>query len=265
LARRASLLVATLVAGCVGSIDDLAPFLAADDVFGADATDASIDATLDAPGLCSLDVERDLLGGRCASASCHGGADPAAGLDLASPNVGRRLANVRSRCGATPLVAPGDPNGSLLFQKVSMATPACGARMPLDGTLSPAEIACLGAWITRWAPRFDADAAVDARADVTDARADVSDARADVADVLDARADVADVLDARADASDARADVSDGSVDARADASDGAVDARADVSDGSLDARVDVSDGSLDARVDASGGSLDAQADVRDD
>ena len=35
----------------------------------------------------------------------------------------------------------------MLFEKVSVATPSCGARMPVGGSLTPAEIACVGDWI----------------------------------------------------------------------------------------------------------------------
>lgn len=151
--------MALALAGCPGSIDDLGPFLAAESADASpdgalDATvDAAVDSTLDAPPdstpTCALDVEREVLRARCASAGCHNAAEPVAGLDLESPDAGARLVAQRGRCRSLPLVVPGNPEGSLLWQKVSQARPACGSRMPVDAPLSAAELACVRQWITR--------------------------------------------------------------------------------------------------------------------
>jgi hypothetical protein len=52
-----------------------------------------------------------------------------------------------SRCGGRPLVVPGDPDGSLLYQKLS-EPPPCGSRMPLGGAqLTEAQREMVRSWI----------------------------------------------------------------------------------------------------------------------
>lgn len=50
------------------------------------------------------------------------------------------------------LVDPGNPAGSLLWEKVSIRTPLCGDPMPIAGMLPEADIERLRAWIERGAP-----------------------------------------------------------------------------------------------------------------
>jgi hypothetical protein len=52
-------------------------------------------------------------------------------------------------CRSTNLlrVAAGDPDGSLLVQKLSSAAPPCGQRMPPAGMISAAQLSQLRKWI----------------------------------------------------------------------------------------------------------------------
>lgn len=138
-------LVSSLATGafaCAASLDDPARFLD-----GGTTSEAS----------CDVDPETEILAVRCAGSVCHSAGDQkAAGLDLVSPGVADRVKNVASasaECGGDMLVAPGDPAGSLLYQKVSMETPPCGSRMPLaQDPLSDEEIGCVASWIQEMSP-----------------------------------------------------------------------------------------------------------------
>jgi hypothetical protein len=99
-------------------------------------------------------VYRDILQG----AGCNGGPTCHAGtlagqLQLSTPaQAYAALVGVKAMgasCSASNLlrVAPGDPDASLLVQKVESATPTCGARMPPSGSLPAARLAQLRAWI----------------------------------------------------------------------------------------------------------------------
>jgi hypothetical protein len=121
---------------CAAPLDDPARFLD-----GGVASEAS----------CEQDVEADILAVRCAGSVCHSaGEQKAAGLDLVSPDVAARVRNVASasaECGGSMLVVPGDPGGSLLYQKLGEAPP-CGSRMPLaQEALSADESDCVRSWI----------------------------------------------------------------------------------------------------------------------
>jgi hypothetical protein len=53
-----------------------------------------------------------------------------------------------SQCGGKTYVVPGQPDASLLYDKISKTTPICGMRMPATGTvLTDPEIATVRAWI----------------------------------------------------------------------------------------------------------------------
>jgi hypothetical protein len=82
---------------------------------------------------------------------CHGPQQLQSGLNLSSPAGIAALFDHPSSCGLStkPLIAPGDPDGSYLFEKVSSANPPCGGRMPPNGVaLSPAEIMTLREYIS---------------------------------------------------------------------------------------------------------------------
>jgi hypothetical protein len=83
---------------------------------------------------------------KCANSGCHGSAGSAAGLDLASPNVGTRLRDKTSGCDDYLLIDTAAPENSFLYLKVSEAKPACGSRMPFGVVLTADEQACILKW-----------------------------------------------------------------------------------------------------------------------
>lgn len=117
--------------GCVGSIDNA-------DQFGP-APECRI----------NLDVE-DMFRQRCGTGTCHGNetADPAAGLDLVSPDPGPRIVGTMStECDGRMRINPARPDDSFLLEKLTGPREGCGDRMPLVGFLDQAEIACVRDWV----------------------------------------------------------------------------------------------------------------------
>ena len=88
---------------------------------------------------------QQMLTARCADQGCHGAKDPLAGLDLVSPDLEKRLVNVKAlACRPDLLVVPGQPDSSLMVTKVTMTKPECGVRMPMLATpLTASETECL--------------------------------------------------------------------------------------------------------------------------
>jgi hypothetical protein len=84
---------------------------------------------------------------KCAGASCHGGASSATGLDLTSAMLAQRVQGRHGSGSCTDklLVDVNDPAQSKLYLKVSGT--ACGVKMPLGGSLTPSEQACVLSWI----------------------------------------------------------------------------------------------------------------------
>jgi hypothetical protein len=114
------------IAGCPGSLEDPGRFAAQ---FG------------DCPDVPAL------LEDSCAGASCHGSANPAGGLDLASPGLPERLAGKPAQGGSGLLVDLDQPDASVLYTKLGDAPPF-GSRMPLGAeALDEATLACLLDWI----------------------------------------------------------------------------------------------------------------------
>jgi hypothetical protein len=140
-----TILVSSLAVGavsCAASLEDPARFL---------------DGGTVGEESCDVDPEGDILAVKCAGSVCHSATDQkAAGLDLVSPGVADRVKNVASasaECGGSMLVVPGDPGGSLLYEKVSMEQPPCGSRMPLaQDPLSQEDIGCVASWIQEMSP-----------------------------------------------------------------------------------------------------------------
>jgi hypothetical protein len=53
-----------------------------------------------------------------------------------------------SQCGGKTYVVAGQPDASLVYDKLANETPSCGVRMPASGTvLTAAEIATVRGWI----------------------------------------------------------------------------------------------------------------------
>lgn len=141
--RGALLALALLLAACAAELENPARFVDG----GADRDAAA--AGGDCPE--GTDVETELLAERCAGSVCHSaGESAAAGLDLVSPGVAERLVGVASTseaCGGAVLVVAGDPDASLLVDKL-LPSPSCGGTMPLGQTpFTDSEITCVRDWI----------------------------------------------------------------------------------------------------------------------
>jgi len=84
---------------------------------------------------------------------CHSGANAPQGLQLTAGNSAANLINMPAPRDATQIrVIPGNPDGSLLIQKLK-GTQTLGAQMPLgQPPLDPSTIAVISQWITNGAP-----------------------------------------------------------------------------------------------------------------
>jgi len=91
----------------------------------------------------------------CNYSACHGGAVPAAGLDLRTQGLHGALVDTSATGdSAMPLVKPGDPAGSYLYQLVSQCAPQTSTgvtvnHMPLNAPelMDPKNVALIRAWI----------------------------------------------------------------------------------------------------------------------
>jgi hypothetical protein len=137
---RTVLVLATMAAACAAPLDDPGRFLE-----GATGTGDGDGAGGD-DACAGLDIERDVLTTDCGGATCHGAADPAAGVDLETAGVASRLSGAPSSCEDMLLIAPGDPDASLLYRKLE-PDPPCGSQMPLGGELDEVALGCVRAWI----------------------------------------------------------------------------------------------------------------------
>jgi hypothetical protein len=84
---------------------------------------------------------------KCGGTGCHGDVEPAASLDLSGAELEARLVDVPSATCDRTLVVPGNPELSFLYEKISVATPACGQPMPLGSALPADQMECVRAWI----------------------------------------------------------------------------------------------------------------------
>lgn len=99
----------------------------------------------------ALTDPKDPSSGLCTS--CHPSETGAANLGLGDPFSYGNLVGVPSPQDPQLLrVAPGDPLGSLLFQKVNCDTPSVGQRMPPGQSLSLTQQAFIFDWIRLGAP-----------------------------------------------------------------------------------------------------------------
>ncbi len=84
----------------------------------------------------------------CATASCHSGGAPPAGLNLQDGNAHAALVGIASTQDAGLLrVNPGNPNASYLIQKLE-GTASSGQQMPPGAPLAQSEIDVIRQWIT---------------------------------------------------------------------------------------------------------------------
>ena len=88
---------------------------------------------------------------------CHVGSGASGGLDLSPELWKNNLIDVASSCnGSTlPRVDPGNPQGSLLYQKL-IGAQDCGSSMPFVDTLSAADALVVMNWISDLAVNVDA-------------------------------------------------------------------------------------------------------------
>ena len=144
--------MALALAGCPGSIEHPELFRGNDG------------GSMCPPG---YNVETTLFNARCGTAGCHTVMNPAGSLDLVSPGVGRRLANVMSTCPGRVLAVPGNPATSYMIEKIGPTNPMCGSRMPLTGPpLTDMETACLRDWINALVPASSMDSGTGADAGI---------------------------------------------------------------------------------------------------
>jgi hypothetical protein len=180
----------SLLASCTGGAPASPSMAMADSGAGAQNAEAG---TSDPPSNCAGPptfgaIQTGIFSTSCAFGSCHGGPNPAAGLDLTVGNACGALVNKNSCDFTTRMrVVPGNPDASYLYQKVSGTNlgadpdgPCAGqtngspARMPLGGTpLCDAQIDQIRQWIAAGAS-CEEDAGADATAPLPDASTDVA-------------------------------------------------------------------------------------------
>lgn len=90
---------------------------------------------------------RGLLQRKCSNPSCHGSPALSSGLDLTSPGLAMRVSGRQAGGGCSDklLIDSAAPARSALYLRVSST--ACGAQMPLGGSLTTDEQACVLSWI----------------------------------------------------------------------------------------------------------------------
>ncbi len=87
----------------------------------------------------------------CGNAVCHDSDQPAAGLDLVSPDVASRTVGRSStdgNCGADIIVIAGDPDESYMLKKILNEPGICGGQMPIGTLLDAEETDVIRNWIT---------------------------------------------------------------------------------------------------------------------
>ena len=115
------------------------------------AADAATDPAPDAPGFAELFAALPSLQ-TCAGAYCH---HPADNPDDTSPEAlwrwltQPRRAEFACADDPRPLIAPGDPEGSLLWAKVAPGVEVCGSKMPqtMEGGMGAEDAERIRAWI----------------------------------------------------------------------------------------------------------------------
>jgi hypothetical protein len=88
----------------------------------------------------------------CALANCHVG-DGAGGLNLELGRSFTELVNAHSTEVDDVLVAPGSPEESYLFEKITADLPRSGERMPIGHPLDDLDIEAIEQWIAGGAPK----------------------------------------------------------------------------------------------------------------
>jgi hypothetical protein len=109
-----------------------------------DAGPADAGPAKDAAVACDF---RGLVQMKCGNLSCHGAPAQTTGLDLTSAGLANRLADRTGSSGCPDhlLIDKADPTQSMLYLKVTGTS--CGVKMPLGGSLTTDEQACILSWI----------------------------------------------------------------------------------------------------------------------
>lgn len=138
-----------LLAGCPGNLENA-------QTYNIDNPDQPAQAGSNGVTQPGLDVDTGCLTtifkASCVTVGCHGATTPAAGLDLDSPGVNKRLINVlathqlampNTGCVANQkLIDAANPDASWLVGKLTTDGSTCGLRMPVGPMLSADQIAC---------------------------------------------------------------------------------------------------------------------------
>jgi hypothetical protein len=98
----------------------------------------------DAGAVCDF---RGLVQMKCGSAACHLAPALGSGLDLTSASLATRVEGRKGpgACASNLLIDKANPSKSALYLKITGTT--CGSQMPLGGSLTPSEQACVLSWI----------------------------------------------------------------------------------------------------------------------
>jgi hypothetical protein len=149
------------LASCFVVLTSLLPVSACQDSgatapVGGDAGDAARDSAIVPPdpeyecqpNLPSL--ETGIFRRGCAFINCHTSAGFAGSLDLTEADLQNQLVGVDAiLCPSWKRVVPGSPEKSFLWNKLTLHTPSCGARMPLGLEPLPQHaLDCVHDWIS---------------------------------------------------------------------------------------------------------------------
>ena len=99
--------------------------------------------------ICDAAAVQTIFDNSCSAAGCHGGAVPAAALDLSGTSGAEQLVSVEAAlCDGWTRIVPGQPEASLLYQKLAGPPPAgCGVQMPIGVSLGETDLSCIASWI----------------------------------------------------------------------------------------------------------------------
>jgi hypothetical protein len=90
---------------------------------------------------------RGLVQMKCGGSACHGAPASGTGLDLTSPMLAMRVEGRKgpAACSNKLLIDKANPAQSAIYLKITGTT--CGSQMPLGGSLTASEKACVLSWI----------------------------------------------------------------------------------------------------------------------
>lgn len=99
-------------------------------------------------------VQAEVFSVSCALAGCHSGAAPQAGMDLSTGTAYAATVGVAStQRSELARIEPFDPDRSYVVLKLRGDPAIVGARMPLTGSVTDAQVGLVVDWVRRGAPR----------------------------------------------------------------------------------------------------------------